>query len=193
MTRSPGEFLENDSMRVRGIQPIDLRLPEGREGRVDHGSQTSALKLRGQIFGGVVGETKISRDELLVQKWRAEEAGHLLFFNGVARCGQDVADAGEDKAGDVTFEGLEKGELAVFECDDDVRLTNFDTVFGGNGENLLRIDAKSVEGGEQFPGRGIGRKREGWPKTRKQEKQDPGWHEGSVVTFGMTGQGGGQG
>ena len=76
-----------------------------------------------------------------------------------------MADAGEDEACDPAFEALEKSELAIFQRDDEIRLTNLDAVFGGNGENRLWIDTQTVEGGEQFAGGGIGGDRKGGPEA----------------------------
>ena len=85
-------------------------------------------ELREQILSDVVGKASVNGDELLVENGSAKEASQLLAFGGVASKGKGVANAGEDKTGNPPFEWLKESQLSLFQIEDDVALTKFDTV-----------------------------------------------------------------
>ncbi len=102
---------------MTGIEPLKLRLPDGEKGTVGRGGNSGALKLRQQILRSVIGETEVAGEELLIEDRRSQESCKLLFFDGIARQGEDVAQAGKNKARYAALEWLEKGELTIGEGD----------------------------------------------------------------------------
>jgi hypothetical protein len=100
-----------------------------------------------------------------------------------------VPNAGKDKAGDVPFERLVKGQLAALQSDDHIAGVKFDSIGPGNRVNLVGIEPQGVESDEGVSRRGWGCGRSE-AKTQKEEthgQAEP--HTTSVVTFGMKGQG----
>jgi len=63
-------------------------------------------ELAQQVGGGIVREAQTGRSEVLIENRRAQEVRHLLLFDGVARCSQDVTAAVEDGAGSAALEQL---------------------------------------------------------------------------------------
>jgi len=146
------------------------------------------MELRQEVLRGVVGEAHVNRDKLLVENGSAEKTGHLLLFDRVPGESQGVAESGEDNAGDAAFEGFKKGELSLFKGEYQIGLTQLNAVRGGDGVNLMRVQAKGIERVQKFTrstvrktGRGHRKKASG----KSQEKT----HTRSVVTFGMREQG----
>jgi len=111
--------------------------------------------LREQLLGGVVSEAGVDGNEALVENRRAEEAGHLLSFGGIAGKREGVADAGEDEAGDAVLERLKKGQLALIESQDGVAFVELDAIRRRNLVDALGIEAQRVQGGEDFTGREV--------------------------------------
>ena len=189
MPRRGGKCLDKDAQRVGRIEARDLGKPEVGERRVEGGLKAGTVQLRVEVLGRVVGETDVDGNELLVENGRAEKAGHLLLFDGIPRESKGVAESGEDHAGDAAVKRLVKGELSLFEGEDDVRLTELNAVRGGDGVNLMRVEAEGVESRQKIARRRAGcRTRGGQVEKTSKEGQD-GTHTRSVVTFGMREQG----
>ena len=174
----------------------DDRIPADGELGVLNRLNVGALEFAEKFGGGVVGEAQVDVGESFVENGSAEEAGHLLFFDRVARCGDDVAAAGEDGASDLTLEGSEEGELAEIEGEVAVAAAEFDAVGGGDFVDGGGIDAERVEGFVGISrrvfggGRGCrGGCRAGHHEQAEREKGHPWPHTQSVGTFGMGKQG----
>ncbi len=173
---------------MTGIEPLKLRLPDGEKGTVGRGGNSGALKLRQQILRSVIGETEVAGEELLIEDRRSQESCKLLFFDGIARQGEDVAQAGKNKARYAALEWLEKGELTIGEGDGHVCLTDLNAVRRGNGIGGLSFDPERVQSGESISRRFRSNSRKGEKKKAREEVAAP-QHRDSVVTFGMKGQG----
>ncbi|MGB2636515.1 MAG: hypothetical protein WAM58_21475 [Candidatus Acidiferrum sp.] len=85
---------------------------------------------------------------MFIENGRTEEAGHLLFFDLVSREGQGVADPGKDKTGYAAVEGLKEHEFSALEGEDQIAMTELDAVSGGDGVNVIGIEAQRVERSE---------------------------------------------
>ncbi len=174
-----------------GIQALKLGKPERGERGVRGGLHGGLCKLGEEILGSVVGEAGVNGDKLFIENGSAEEAGHLLFFDLVSRECQGVADAGKDKTGDVAFEGLKEHEFSTLEGEDQIAMTELDAVGGGDGVNVIGIEAERVERSEDVTRRI--RRIKGRAKHEKNGKEGGAkTHPLSVVTFGMRGQGSGK-
>ena len=178
---------------------IDLRgdgVPAYGELGVLNRLNASAFEFAEKFGGGVVGEAEVDVGESFVENGRAEEAGHLLFFDGVAGSGDDVAAAREDCAGDLALEGSEEGELSEIESEVAVAAAELDAIGGGDFVDGGGIDAERIEGvvggagGVFGGGRGCGcGRRAGHHEQAKREEGHPWPHTQSVGTFGMGKQG----
>ena len=93
---------------------------------------------------------------MLIEHGSAKESGKLLFFNRISGKRQHVADAAEDESGDVTFEGLEEGDLAVLKGKDGIALADFHAILAGYGIDVLRVELERIERGKKFARRNIG-------------------------------------
>jgi len=188
VARRGGKSFDDDAERMCGIESRDLGNPNFGERGVGDGLKASVMELRQEVLRGVVGEAHVNRDKLLVENGSAEKTGHLLLFDRVSGESQGVAESGEDNAGDAAFEGFKKGELSLFKGEYQIGLTQLNAVRGGDGVNLMRVQAKGIERVQKFTrstvrktGRGHRKKASG----KSQEKT----HTRSVVTFGMREQG----
>jgi hypothetical protein len=98
-----------------------------------------------KVFGGTVGEAEIGAVEILVEKRLAEETAELLFFDEIARSGEDVAAAGKNGASDAAVESGEESELAFVEGEFGIAAVKGDLVGGLDGIDGCGINAKGVE------------------------------------------------
>jgi len=115
----------------------------------------------------------------------------LLLLGGIARQREGMADPGKNETGNTAFEWLKKHQFPPFEREDQVTLTNFDAVCGGESVDVLGVKAEAVECSKKVSGGRIrGRKRRATEK-KQNEQGGADAHLFSVVTFGMVGQGGG--
>jgi len=192
VTGSGGEFLEQDALRVAGVEAFDIGPPKRGEAVVGRGLQGGLAELRKQLLGGVVGEAGVDGDEALVKDRSAEEARQLLPFGGCVRKGQGVADTGEDEAGDMVLERLEESQFALIESQDSVAFVEFDAVGGRNFVDVLGIEVQRVEGGKDLAGRTVCGRGGSTHKECQQRKAQAKTHRRSVVIFGMAGQGDGK-
>ena len=194
VARWRGELFDDDAEGVRGIELRDSGNPEIGERRVGGGLTAGTSELREKLLRGVVCEAHVDRDKLLVENGGAEKTGQLLLFDRIPREGKGVAESGEDHAGDAALERFVKGKLSLFEGEDDIGLTELNAVSGRDGVNLMRVKAKGIERGQQFAGSRAGRRAgAGHGKKTSNERSRSGQgetHTRSVVTFGMTEQGG---
>ena len=148
MARRRGIFLKQDTQGVCGIQAFELGKPERSERGVRGGLNGGLGELGKEILGSVVGEAGVNGDKLFIENGRTEEAGHLLFFDLVSREGQGVADPGKDKTGYAAVEGLKEHEFSALEGEDQIAMTELDAVSGGDGVNVIGIEAQRVERSE---------------------------------------------
>ena len=189
VARGGSVLFEEDAKRMGGIEAFKLRNPEGGKRRVERRLDSGTIELFEQVLRRVIGEASVDGDELLVQDGCAEEASQLLFFPGVARESQGVANPGKNETGDAALEGLKKGQLALFKRDDQVALAKLDAICGRNGVDVLGIEAESIEGSEEVARRGIRGSRGRATEEKKGEQSEENAHLFSVVTFGIGGQG----
>lgn len=169
------------------IETLERSLPGGEEGSVRRGSDVRALELGKQILRGVVGESKISREELLIQDGSAQKAGKLLFFRGIARKRECMPQPRKNETGNATFVGLKEDKLSLGEVQGNVGLMYLDAILGGNNVDRLRIEAKGVEGCQSIARRVSGPRRQRKKKEKYEDGAKP--HEESVVIFGIREQG----
>jgi len=113
----------------------------------------------------------------------------LLFFHGVARQRENVAEAGKDETSDAPLVRLEEGDFAFLEREEHVGVAEFDAVVGGESVNGLGIEAKGVERIEKIARRGIGSAGGRGEKEEEKNEAERKAHGGSVVTFGIGEQG----
>jgi hypothetical protein len=166
------------------------RIPTDGELGVLNWLNARALEFAEHFGGGVVGETQVKVGERFVENWGAEKAGHLLFFDGVAGGGNDMAAAGEDSAGYLTFVWREEGEFPGFEREVAIAPAEFDAIGGSDFVDSSRIDAEGIECfvgvSRRFFG---GKRRKGHQAQAEREEGHPWPHAESVVTFGIGEQG----
>jgi hypothetical protein len=168
MARRGVVLFKKDTEGMVGIKALHGALPSGEKARIRRRSSTGPLELREQVLSGVIGKTEIAGEEFLVENGCTEETSDLLFFHGVAGKGQGMTHAGEYESSDAPFIRLKEDEFAIGEVEGNVRLVNFNTIFGGNEVDGLRIKPKSVKSGENIPRRVRG----GGPEGEGGKKQD---------------------
>lgn len=95
------------------------------------------MELCQEVLGGVIGETHVGGNELLVQHGSPEETRQLLFFRGIARKRKSVTQAREDKAGDAALKGSIECEAPRLKSEGDIAMTDFDVVWSGDRVDVL--------------------------------------------------------
>ena len=123
----------------------------------------------------------------MVEERCAGEEGELLFFDGIARSGEDVATAREHGAGDAAVERREEGDATLFKAKLDVASAQFDAAGGRESEDGGRAELQFVEGSVELARRFriVGGKNGRKQNQEKNNCAGPEPHTGSVVTYGM--------
>lgn len=161
MARRGVELFHEDALRVRRIKLLEFEAPKGDEAVVLGGCNTDVAQLFEQVLCGIVCETHVRGEELLIENGSAEKTRQLLFFDWVTRKREGVAEAGEDESRDAAFKGFKKRDSAFGEKEGDVCLADFDAVLARYGVNGLIVEAKRVERSEDLARGGTGANRAG--------------------------------
>lgn len=67
-----------------------------------------------------------------------------------------MAESRKDDTGDAAFEWLVEGQLSLFEGEYDICLTQLNAVGGGDGVNLMRVQAKGIKRSQKIARRRAG-------------------------------------